>query len=328
MKIYSHDHGAGRKAGRLMSAIGCAVIAGSAAMVSAGTSAIAASYPTKPITLVIPYRAGGSTETMGRIYSKALGQALGTRVIVRTRPGAGGAVGATEVAKKKPDGYTLLFAATQSLIWPPLKQKVEFDLNSFTYIGQVTNYQQALVARQDAPYNNLKELVAYAKKNKLTFADQSQMSRAFINYIGAKEGVSWVGIPTKGGGEMIPFLLGGKVNFAWSGGVHNRYAGKIKVLLSFNAGRLMASPDVPSMQEVFGVSMPSQAVIVGPKGLPPEIVAKVEAAMEKASKDPAFVELMNKKLRFPVSFVGSKALNADIQKTIAGMKQVIKATEK
>jgi len=171
-------------------------------------------------------------------------------------------------------------------------------------------------------------LVAYAKKNKLSYADQGPMQRAFVDFIGSKEGVKWTGIPTKGGGEMVPFLLGGKVNFAWSGGIHNRYAGKMKVLMSFNSGRLLASPKIPSMQELYGVSMPSQAVIVGPKGLPADVVAKVEAAMEKASKDPAFVEMVTKKLRFPVNFVGSKALTADIQKTIAGMKQVIKATEK
>ncbi|MYF87683.1 MAG: hypothetical protein F4178_15635, partial [Rhodospirillaceae bacterium] len=142
-------------------AVGGAVVP---AIVASGLAvpAIAADYPSKPVTLVIPYRAGGSTETMGRVFSKALGKELGTRVIVRTRPmvsvlpGAGGAVGATEVAKKKADGYNLLFAAAVSLLWPPLRQKVEFDLDSFTYIGQITNYQQALVARQDAPYNTLK----------------------------------------------------------------------------------------------------------------------------------------------------------------------------
>ena len=91
-------------------AVGAAIVP---AVVVSGLAApaLAAGYPEKPVTIVIPYRAGGSTETMGRIFSKALGKELGTKVIVRTRPGAGGAVGALEVSKKKPDGYTLLFAA-------------------------------------------------------------------------------------------------------------------------------------------------------------------------------------------------------------------------
>lgn len=308
-----------------------ATVAAAATVIACGltaSAAQAAGYPSKPVTLIIPYKAGGSTETMGRVYSKALGAALGTRVIVRTRPGAGGAIGATEVAKSPPDGYRLLFAATVSLLWPPLTQKVEYGLDSFTYIGQVANYQMALVARKDAPFNNMKQLVAYAKTHRLSFADQGKMQRDFVNYIGSREGVKWIGIPTKGGGEMVPFLLGGKVDFAWSGGIHNRYPGKMKVLLSFNRDRLIASPNVPSMQELYGVSMPSQAVIVGPKGLPAGVVAKIEAAMKKASTDPQFVDLVTKKLRFPATFVGSKALSAQIAQTIAGMKQVIKATNK
>jgi tripartite-type tricarboxylate transporter receptor subunit TctC len=294
----------------------------------AGPAARAAGYPSKPVTLVIPYKAGGSTETMGRIYSKALGAALGTRVIVRTRPGAGGAIGATEVAKKKPDGYTLLFAASVTLLWPPLTQKVEYTADSFTYIGQVTDYQMALIAKADAPFNTMKELVAYAKTHKLTYADQGAMQRAFIDYIGVREGVKWIGIPTKGGGEMVPFLLGGKVDFAWSGGVHQRYGNKMKVLLSFNKGRLAASPNAPSMSELYGVSMPSHALIAGPKGMNPAVVAKIAAAMKKATTDPQFVDLMENKLRFPIHFVGPKQLTADIAKTSEGLKQVVKATQK
>ena len=308
-------------------AVGAAIVP---AVVVSGLAApaLAAGYPEKPVTIVIPYRAGGSTETMGRIFSKALGKELGTKVIVRTRPGAGGAVGALEVSKKKPDGYTLLFAAAVSLLWHPLTRNVGFGLDSFTYIGQITNYQQALIARQDAPFNTLKELLAHAKGKRLNYADQGPMQRAFVDYIGAREGVKWTGIPTKGGGEMVPFLLGGKVDFAWSGGVHQRYGDKMKVLLSFNSGRLAASPKVPSMQELYGVSMPSQAVIVGPKGLDAAVVAKVEGAVKKAVADKAFLDLLTKKLRFPAKFVGHKALTAQIQEVIAGMKRVIAATKK
>ena len=154
-----------------------------------GAVPVLAEYPEKPVTLVIPYKAGGSTETMARVYSKALGAALGTNVVVKTRPGGGGAVGATEVSTAPADGYTLLFAASTSLLWPPLTQKVEYDLNSFTYIGQITEYQQAIVAKADAPFNTMEELIEYAKTNSLNYADQSTMSRSYIDFIGAQEGV-------------------------------------------------------------------------------------------------------------------------------------------
>ena len=286
-----------------------------------------AEYPEKPVTLVIPYKAGGSTETMARVYAKALAAELGQNVVVKTRPGGGGAIGATEVAAAPADGYTLLFAATSALLWPPLTQNVEYDLNSFRYVGQITEYQQAIVAKADAPFDTLKALITHAKDNALNYADQSTMSRAYIDYIGALESVKWTGIPTKGGGEMVPFLLSGKIDFAWSGGIHNRYADDMKVLLSMNSGRLLASPDIPSIDELYGISMPSQAVIVVPRATPDEVVTALESAMEAATQDADFVDLVENKLQFPVKFVGAEALAADIETTVQGLKQVIAKTQ-
>ena len=292
-----------------------------------GASPAMAEYPEKPVTLVIPYKAGGSTETMARVFSVALGSALGQKVIVQTKPGAGGAIGSTDVSKAAADGYTLLFAASSALLWPPMTQEVEYTLESFDYVGKITDYQQAIVARADAPFNTMEELITYAKTNQLNYADQSALSRKFINYIGAEEGVEWTGIPTKGGGEMVPFLLGGKIDFAWSGGIHNRYGDKMKVLASMNSGRLLASPDVPSISETYNVSMPSQAVIAVPAGTPADVITIIEAAMEAASKDADFVDLVTNKLQFPVSFVGSAALTQDIAATIEGLKLVIEKTK-
>lgn len=297
-------------------------------LLAVSSSAVAAAdYPKQPVTMVIPYRAGGSTETMGRLFADALGKELGTKVVVKTRPGAGGAVGATEVAAATPDGYTIMFAAAQTLLWPPLAQEVEFDLSSFAYIAQITEYQQAIVAKADAPFSSIEDLIDLAGSDKLNFADQSAMSRAFINYIGNKEGVSFTGIPTKGGGEMVPFLLGGKVDFAWSGGVHNRYGDDMKVLLSMNAGRLVASPDIPSIGENYGVAMPSQAVIVAPAGTPQDVISLLEAAAQKAILDEAFSDMVVNKLQFPVKFVGAADIASEIGATAEALKSVIATTQ-
>lgn len=296
------------------------------AMILGGSPALA-DYPEKPVTLVIPYKAGGSTETMARIYSVALGRELGQKVIVKTKPGGGGAIGATEVSNAAADGYTLLFAASTTLLWPPLTQDVKYTLDSFDYVGKITDYQQAIVAKADAPFDTLEELVEYAKTHPLNYADQSALSRKFLNYIASEEGVEWTGIPTKGGGEMVPFLLGGKIDFAWSGGIHNRYGDKMKVLASMNSGRLLAWPDAPSVSEKYGVSMPSQAVIVVPAGTSADIIATLEAAMEKASTDSDFVDLVTNKLQFPISFVGSEAITKDIAATVKGLKLVSDKTK-
>lgn len=287
-----------------------------------GGPAVAEDYPSKPVTLVIPYAAGGSTETMARVFSKALEGELGQPVVVRVMPGAGGALGATEVAKADPDGYRLLFAATSSLLWPPLTLDVEYDLDSFDYVAKISDYQQAIVAKADAPFDTMEELVEYSKDHRLSYGDQSALSRAFIDYIGAEEGVDWIGIPTKGGGEMVPFILGGKIDFAWSGGVHQRYGDDMKVLLSMNADRLGASPDVPSIAEKYGIAMPSQAVIVAPAGTPDDVVAKIATAAEAAMADADFEALMNDKLQFPLTFAGPEAISKEIDESVAGLKKV------
>ncbi len=129
---------------------GFAVLALAAAALLLSGTPVHAAYPSKPVTLIIPYKAGGSTETMARVYSKALQKELGQPVIVKTRPGGGGAVGATVVAKSKPDGYTMLFAAASALVWPPMTQKVEYDLKSFRWVASITEYQQALKAAEGA----------------------------------------------------------------------------------------------------------------------------------------------------------------------------------
>jgi tripartite-type tricarboxylate transporter receptor subunit TctC len=287
-----------------------------------------AEYPEKPVTLVVPYKAGGSTETMARVYAKALQNELGQPVIVSTKPGGGGAVGATFVASSEPDGYTILFAAASALIWPPMTQDVTYGPDSFDWIASITEYQQALISKAGAPYTTYKELVAYAKDHPgMNFADQNALSRAFINYIAKKEGIEWTAIPTKGGGEMVPFLLGGKVDVAWSGGVHQRYGDKMQVLASFNATRLAASPDAPSLKEIYGISMPSHAVIVAPAGTPADALKKLETAMQAAGKDKAFDDMVTGKLKFPNAFIGSEALKPIVADMVSGLKTVIEATK-
>lgn len=293
-----------------------------AALTAIGCAAMAQDFPTKPVTLVVPYAAGGSTETMARIFSKALGNELGQPVLIKVRPGAGGAIGATEVSKSEPDGYTVLFSTSSSLLWPPLTQEVEYDLDSFTYVAKITDYQQAIVAAADAPFDNMEELFAYSADNTLSYGDQNTLSRAFIDAIGDQEGVVWNGIPTKGGGEMVPFLLGGKIDFAWSGGVHQRYGDKMKVLLSMNSGRLDASPDVPSIQEEYGFSMPSQAVLTVPAGTPEDVVQILAEKAEIAMQDPEFKELMTEKLLFPLSYEGPEEITANISTAVETLKKI------
>ncbi len=294
-----------------------------------GTDARAQSYPTKPVTLVVPYKAGGSTETMARLLAKAMSNSLGQNVIVKTRPGGGGAVGATFVAGAPADGHTIMFTTISSLTFDPMVNKeIKYTTDSFKFPAGISEYQMAFVALPDKPFKTLAELVEYSKKNPgLNVADQGGMSRAFINYIAAKEGVKWTAIPTRGGGEMVPFLLGGKIDFAWSGGVHQKYGDKMIVLASMLSHRLAASPDVPSVQELYGISMPGAAVLAVPKDTPDDIVAKIEAAAKAAMDDADFTQVLEK-LKFPKKFVSAADMKTQVKATLEGLKTVVEATQK
>ncbi|HJM51451.1 MAG TPA: tripartite tricarboxylate transporter substrate binding protein [Alphaproteobacteria bacterium] len=294
----------------------------------ASASLQAAEYPAKPVTLIVPYKAGGSTETMAQILSKAISRNLGQKVIVRTKPGAGGAIGSTLVAKAKPDGYTLLFAAAATITWEPLSKKgIAYTADSFSYVAGVTDYQMAFVTTPGRPYSTFAELIAYAKKNPgMNVADQGGISRAFINYIGKKENIDWTAIPTRGGGEMVPFMFGNKVDLAWSGGVHNKYGDKFIVLASCLSERLASAPKAPSMQELYGIAMPGTALIAAPKGTPAAAVAKVQAAIEASMDDPDFSAILGR-MKFPKTFVPAAQLTKNIAAMTVSLKKVLAAIQ-
>lgn len=285
-----------------------------------------AGFPDKPLTIIVPYKAGGSTDTMIRVYAKALAKELGQPVTVQNRPGGGGAVGATYIKNQPPDGHTFLVGAMTIPTWSPIHLQVDFTSDDFTYLGAITEYQQAMISTPGKPFKTLAELIAYSKKNPgVVFADQGSINKLVFLYIAKQEGVEWRAVPTKGGGGMIPMLLGGQVDFAFSGGVHQRYGDKMTVLASVNSGRLAASPDVPSSSELYNISIPSLVIVMGPKGIPADRVKILEGALKKATEDKAFVKLLTESLKFPRLFKTGEEVK---QQLPAVAKQLKNAKEK
>ena len=290
------------------------------------TGAAYAGFPDKPLTVIVPYKAGGSTDTMIRVFAKALAKELGQPVIVQNRPGGGGAVGATYIKNQPADGHTFLVGAMTIPIWNPLHSQVDFTSDDFTYLGAITEYQMAMISTPDKPFKTLPELIAYSKKNPgVVFADQGSLNKLVFLYIAKQEGVEWRAVPTKGGGGMIPMLLGGQVDFAYSGGVHQRYGDKMTVLASVNPGRLDASPDVPSTSEKYNISYPSLVIVMGPKGIPADSAKILEGALKRATQDKAFVKLLTESLKFPRLFKTGEEVK---QQLPAVAKQLKNAKEK
>ena len=300
------------------------LVVGAFAMAMASS---AAAWPDKPITLIVPYKAGGTTYSMSQVMSKALGRELGTKIAVKPMPGGGSAVGITAVTRAKPDGYTIGYSDLNNMIWNPLAQKsVSYKIDDLRLIVGLASYQPAIVATPKQPYKNFQELVAYSKNTTVNVADMGGISKAILAFIAKKEGVKWNLIPTRGGGEMVPFILGGKVDFAYSGGIHQKYPNEMNVLASFLSKPLAFTPEAPSIQDLYGISQVGNAVIVGPSGLPDDIAAKIEAAGKKVLDDPDFTKLLQN-IKFPKAYVSGadlKTLAANTTKTLEGVMAAMK----
>ncbi len=302
-------------------------LAAAAATAFAGIAGSAGAYPDKPITLIVPYKAGGTTHTMSMVLSKALGKELGGTVVVKTRPGAGSAVGVTFLSKAKPDGHTIAYTDLGNMIWNPMTKKdVAYTVDNIRLIAGISEYQMALITTPDKPFKTLKELLEYTKTNPLNVADMGGMSKVFLNYIAAKEGVQWTAIPTRGGGEMVPFLLGGKIDFAFSGGIHQKHGDKMVVLASFLADGLAKDPDAPTTQDLYGIAMPGNSVLAAPAGISDEIAMKLEAAAKAAMDDPDFTQVL-KNIQFPKRFIPSSDISDFAANVTKKLQEVVEATK-
>ena len=261
----------------------------------------AAEFPAKAITMIVPWVAGGSTDTVMRVLSENAGKHLGQPVVVENKAGGGGTVGpATMVATGKPDGYTLsqiplgVFRLPHTIktTWDPLKD--------FTYIIQLTGYTYGIVVKKDAPWKDLKELLAYAKANpgKVTYATPGVgvMQHVVMEKLAKKEGIKWIHIPQKGGIEVITATLGGHVMVGaeTSGWAPQVDSGDLRLLAIWTEQRSKKWPDVPTLKELgYGIVASSPFGIAGPKGMDPKVVKTLHDGFKKAMDEPSFRKVLD-----------------------------------
>jgi tripartite-type tricarboxylate transporter receptor subunit TctC len=284
-----------------------------------------AEWPEGPITMLIGYKAGGGTDTKGRVLAKELGKELGKPVKVLNKPGGGQAASLVWLKEQAPDGNVFFFGASTGITLNPfLKKDIGYSKEDFVYSALVTEFQPAIVAPASAPFNDWKGYIAYAKANPgLKYAALSPFARILMELIAKKEGLQIDYIPTKGGAGMVQLVLGDQVMAAYSGGIHSRYPGKFKTLAAVTTNRQAQYPDAPSLVELgYGLSGDAPTVVAFPKGTDPAIVAKMAAAMQKAaaSKDMANI---SKKIMMPVNFVGAAGATKFIAESTASNKKMI-----
>ena len=272
-------------------------VCGASLALASGLAAAQTSYPNKPVKLVVPFAAGGTTSILARMLAERMGQQMGQPVIVDNRPGAGGNVGMDMVAKAEPDGYTILMGPIGLAINPALYAKMPFDpIKDLAPIGLYAGVPNLLVVHPAVPANNVKELVAYAKAHpgKLNYASNGNGTSSHLaaEMLKSAAGVDIVHVPYKGGGPAMQDLIGGQVSMLFDqmpAVLPQVQGGRVRALGVSSLKRSAAAQDIPAVSEsVPGFDMTVWFGFLAPKGTPTDIVARLNAEMNHALKDPAF----------------------------------------
>ena len=279
-----------------------------------GCAALAQTYPHKPIRIVVPFPAGGATDIFARALSQKLPEKLGTAVVIENKPGAGGTLGSDLAAKSLADGYTLLLATSSThTIGPLFNARLPYDpVKDFTPIVHVGNAPNIMLVPNHSPAKTVKEWIAYAKANpgKLNYASSGNgtIVQLTTEFFKSETNLFVVHIPYKGTALSIPDLVSGKLDVLFdslpSGMPHVR-DGRLRALGVTSLKRSPLAPDLPAISEtVPGYESVTWFGVYGPKGLPAEVVTKVNAAVNQTLADP---EVKEKLFRLGIEPVGGSA---------------------
>jgi tripartite-type tricarboxylate transporter receptor subunit TctC len=270
-----------------------------AALVAAFTLSLAAGaqqqFPTKPIRMVVTYPAGGGADLMARLLAPKMALHLGQPVVVENKPGASGQIGAAEVARAAPDGYTLMLDASSYSVNPSLYAKLPYDpAKAFAPIALIALFPNMLVVTPDFPPRDVKELIALAKAKPGTIAFASSGNGSAQHLSGElfrqKAAVDITHVPYKGGGPALNDVMGGQVPVFFANmasGLAHVKGGKLRALAITGARRSAALPNAPTMAEagVPGYEVYEWNAIFAPAGTPAPVMAKIAESIAKALQD-------------------------------------------
>ncbi len=266
---------------------------------SATTGAAAEKYPSKDISIIVPYAAGSTTDLSARVFAEFFRKEIGVPVIVDVRPESGGIKGVLDVYKAKPDGYTLLATLLPRQPYTEIAFHPPFKILDFTYIAGSHRYYTFVAVNKDSPYKTLKDLLEASKKKSINCSTPGMGSRSHLEALILKKkvGINLEPVPFKGAAPAMMALLGGNVDLI----VVDDLAllgqkGKVRELAIFSGSRAKKFPDVPTFKEL-GFDLPimqGAQGISGPPGLPNEISKILSDASAKAIRNPEFISKMDK----------------------------------
>jgi tripartite-type tricarboxylate transporter receptor subunit TctC len=272
--------------------------------------ASAQGFPDRPITLVVPYPAGGGNDVLGRLVAERMGKALNGTIVVENRGGAGGTIGTRQVAKSTPDGYTILIATSSLAINPALYPNVGYDpIKDFAPIGLLAAGANVVLVHPSVPVKSIPELIAQAKKSpgKLNFASTGTGSSVHLaaELFASMAGVKISHVPYRGSGPALNDLLGGHVTMMFAtlpSSIGVVKSGKVRALAVSSRKRSAVFPDLPAIAEA---GLPGYAAelhygLVAPAGTPRSIIDRLNAALRAALEDPTLRERLAREGAVPL----------------------------
>ena len=306
-----------------------------AALVSSFAMAANAAYPDRPIRLVIPFPTGGSTDLVGRVVAQKAQEILGQPIVVDNRGGAGSLLGSDIVAKAPADGYTLLMSQTAFAVNATLMKKLPYDtLGDFTPIALLASHPGLVVTATSKPYNSFAEFIAYAKAHpgavNYSSAGNGTWPHLSMALLAREAGLDMVHVAYKGTGPAKVDLLAGRVDVkieAQATTMEMIRAGQLKVLAVTSPRRSADMPNIPTVAEsgLPGYETAYWIGLVGPKGMPADVLARLEKAFMQASKDPAVVRTLREQ-SIDSRGEGAKALDALTRAEIEKWGKVVRDT--
>jgi tripartite-type tricarboxylate transporter receptor subunit TctC len=286
------------------------ILVGLFAALTAFAAAAQADYPNRPVTLVVPFAAGGPTDVVGRLVGHELSKRLGQPVVIMNKPGAGGNTGVASVAVAPPDGYTLVIGTVSTHgINPSLYAKMPYDhRKDFIAISQVGFVPSVLVVNPQFPARTVPELIGYLKQNPTKVFYASPGSGTSIHLAAElfkmMSGTEMTHVPYKGSAPAMQDVVGGQVPLMFDNtltALPQIQAGRVRALAVTTPNRLKSMPDVPAMAEFLpGFTASAWHGLFAPAGTPQTIVDKLAAAMQEAMRDPAVVAQLTKLDVMPV----------------------------
>lgn len=307
------------------------LLGGAAAAALAPASVFAQStWPTRPITLVMPATPGGSTDALARQVAELLGKELGQPMVVKNVAGASGSIGMGEVARAAPDGYTLAFSWTSQVVNKLVMKDLPYDpIKNFSPIGLVGGNVNVMVTHSGFPAKDLREMVEYGKKHVINYASAGEGTMTHLNaeQFGRMAGVKLNHIPYKGTAPAQIDLLGGRIDFMFdvvSQIKPHMDAGKMRALGTTGVRRHPLIPDVPTISELLpGYEFQGWFGIVGPAGMPPEIVQRLNALIVKVTGTDSYKQKLVKD-GYDEATGTPEQIRARMEKDVETWAQVVK----